>query len=274
MTSLIRFRSMLVAASLLAASAACTQKSETRKEADRAAEEVRDRTDDLKEESRELADTAKDRSDDINAIDEVRRSPRVADQGTGDMVDREVVGDRELPGNSAPATGQPMDRGANERYESVGEVSRDVARKSGDPQDRIADGLDDISDDAKDVGKQAGALADASNEFKYRKMVRIQTLRAVHAVEASQPMLINAFAQSFPLVEKDRAEVNEKLVIFQMRLDEAGNAIQSLDLVEAKDWEARNDAASKALDRVEDAREEVWESLREADQIGDRTSMR
>ena len=40
-------------------------------------------------------------------------------------------------------------------------------------------------------------------------------------------------------------------MIFQMRLDEAGNAIQSLELVEANDWETRNDAASKALERVE-----------------------
>jgi len=196
MTNLIRFRSVLVAASLLAGSAACTQKSETRREADRAAEAVEDQIEDLKEESRDLAKTAKD------------------------------------------------------------------------------DDVEEIADDAKDVGEHARELANASNEFRYRKMVRIQTLRAVHAVEASQPMLINAFAQALPLVEKDRGEVNERLVIFQMRLDEAGNAIQSLELVDAKDWEARDDAVSKALERVEAAREDVWESLREAERTGDRTSMR
>ncbi|MBA3454843.1 MAG: hypothetical protein H0T42_17275 [Deltaproteobacteria bacterium] len=244
MTSLTRFRSMLVAASLFAASAACTQKSETRREADRAAEAVKDQVEDLQEESRDLADTAKDKAE-------------IADNGTADMVDRDVIGDRD-----------------DTRYDSVDDVSRDVARNTQSRQDQIADDVDDVADDAKEVGKNARELADASSEFRYRKMVRIQTLRAVHAVEASQPMLINAFAQSFPLVEKDRGEVNEKLVIFQMRLDEAGNAIQSLELVEAKDWEVRNDAASKALDRAEDAREEVWESLRDADQIGDRTSMR
>lgn len=241
MTNLVCFRSMLVAASLFAASAACTQKSETRREADRAAEEVKDQVEDLKDESRDLAETARDKTDDITAIDEVH---------------------------------QPMDRADDIRYDSVDDVSRDVARTARNRQDQIAEGVEDLADDAKKVGENARELADASNEFRYRKMVRIQTLRAVHAVEASQPMLINAFAQSFPLVQKDRGEVNEKLVIFQMRLDEAGNAIQSLELVEAKDWEVRNDAASKALERVEDAREEVWESLREADRIGDRTSMR
>lgn len=222
MTNLIRFRSMLVAASLLAGSAACTQKSETRQQADRAAESVKDQVEELKEESRDLAETAKDKTDD-----------RVG----------------------------------------VGEVSAYVGENAGVAKERLA-GADEVADDAKDVGKDARELADASNEFKYRKMVRIQTLRAVHAVEASQPMLINAFAQGFPLVEKDRGEVNEKLLNFQMRLDEAGNAIQSLELVEAKDWEARNDAVSKALERVEDAREDVWESLRDADRTRDRTSMR
>jgi hypothetical protein len=247
MTNFIRFRSMLVAASLLAGAAACDQKSETRREADRAAEAVKDQVEDLKGESRDLAETAKDKADrDVNAVDEVVR-------GTDEKI---------------------MERTANDGRDSVGEVSAYVGEKAGVAREQVAEDTDDIADEAKDVGKNARQLADASNEFKYRKMVRIQTLRAVHAVEASQPMLINAFAQGFPLVEKDRGEVNEKLVIFQMRLDEAGNAIQSLELVEAKDWEDRNDAVSKALERVEDAREDVWEELKDADRVGDRTSMR
>ncbi len=246
MSSLLRFRSMLVAASLLAGSAACTQKSETRQEADRAAENVKDQTEDLKDESRDLAETAKDKSDDINAIDDVIR-----------------------PTTEPSIKGTPRDR-----VDSVDDVSAYVGDNPQPTKERLMDDVDDIADDAKDVGENARELADASNEFKYRKMVRINTLRAVHAVQASQPNLINSMAQAFPLVEKDRGEVNEKLVIFQMRLDEAGNAIQSLELVEAKDWETRNDAASKALERVEDAGEEVWESLKDADRTGDRTSMR
>ncbi len=231
MSNLIRFRSILVAASLLASSAACTQKSETRREADRAAENVKDQVEDLKNESRDLAESAKE-------------------SGNAEMVDRDLVDDdRRLPDTTASRTDTVVGRAADK-------------------------GMNEVADDAKDVGKNARELADASNEFKYRKMVRIQTMRAVHAVHASQPNLINAMAQSFPLVEKDRGEVNEKLVIFQMRLDEAGNAIQSLELVEAKDWEVRNDAASKALDRVEDAGDEVWESLKDAERTDGRTSMR
>src|SRR5689334_6944294 len=121
MTNLIRFRSLLVAATLVAGGAACTQKSETRQEADRAAEAVKHQTEDLKDDSRDLA----------------------------------------------------IHPGPDNRYDSVGDVSRDVARTTARRDDRIADDVDDIADDAKDVGKSARELADASNEFKYRKMVRI-----------------------------------------------------------------------------------------------------
>jgi uncharacterized protein YoxC len=236
MTDLVCFRSLVAAAVLIAASAACTKKSETRQEADRAAENVTERVEDLKEESRELAETAKERADDINAIDEVRRPAPVA------------------PGRV--------------------DVPELITRQGDDDEERNADVVEDISDEAKDVGESARELEEATSEFRHRRMVRVGTLRAVHSVAASQPMLINAISQSFSLAPNDRAEVQEKLTIFQMRLDEAGNAIQSLELVEARDWESRNDAASKAIERVEDARDQVWEALEEADRIDDRTSMR
>lgn len=251
MTNLIRFRSMLVAASLFVGGAACDQKSQTRQEADRAAEAVKNQTEDLKDESRDLAKTAKETADHApNAVDEVHRP------------DGTVVKDK------------IMERTPYDGRDSVGEVSAYVGEKANAAKERVKDDVGNVAADAKDVGTNARELADASDEFKYRKMVRINTLRAVHAVHASQPNVINAMAQSFPLVEKDRGEVNEKLVIFQMRLDEAGNAIQSLELVEAKDWKTRNDAASKALERVENAGDEVWESLRDADRVGGQTSMR
>jgi hypothetical protein len=273
MSHLIRFRSLFAAASLLTASAACNKESETRKSSDHAAEVVNDKVEDLKDESRDLAKTAKDNSDNINAIDEVRTPGRIADNGTADIVDRSAVGDRDLPGNSAPTSGQVMDRRVD-RKDSVADVSKYVHDKADVEGKKLADGVQDIAGDAKDVGTKAHELENANNEFKYRRTVRVGTLRAVHSVAASQPGIINAFTQSYPLVEKDRGEVNEKLQIFQMRLDEAGNAIQSLELVEANDWEARNDAASKALERVEDSRDDAWEALRGADLTGDKTSMR
>ena len=78
------------------------------------------------------------------------------------------------------------DAGYDTRRDTISEKARDNAG--------------DIADEAKDVGKGARKLADAEHDFKYAKMVRVQTLRAVHAVVASQPMLINAFSSSLPIV--------------------------------------------------------------------------
>lgn len=251
MTRLFTFRSLLIAAGLFTASA-CS-KSETRGAADRAAENVNNQVEDLQEQSRDLAEMAKDKADDPrpNAVDE---SIKQNADGTVETT---------IP-----------QRTAHDGRDSIGEVSAYVGEKANVAREQVADDLEDIAEEAKDVGKNARQLDDAQNEFKYRRMVRIGTLRAVHAVSASQPILINAIATSFPFVDKDRAEVSEKLAIFQMRLDEAGNAIQSLELVEANDWETRNTAATKALDRVEDASDDVWDAIDDADRIGDKTSMR
>jgi len=253
MTRLFTFRSLLIAAGLFTASAC--DKSETRGAADRAAENVNDQVEDLKEQSRDLAEVAEDKTDDIelrpNAVDEAVKT-------------------------NADGTVEPTipQRTAHDGRDSVGEVSAYVGEKANVARDNVKDDVEDIADEAEDVGENARELDDANNEFKYRRMVRVGTLRAVHAVAASQPMMVNAISTSYPFVERDRAEITEKLAIFQMRLDEAGNAIQSLELVEANDWETRNDAASKALERVEDARDDVWEAVDDADLIGDRTSMR
>jgi conjugal transfer/entry exclusion protein len=104
-------------------------------------------------------------------------------------------------------------------------------------------------------------------------MVRVQTLRAVHGVAASQPVLINAFASSLPIVEADKAMINEKLQILQTRLDEAANQIQTLKSVDATTWDQRHDDVNKAMDRVEDARKDAWQALKDAKR-NDQTSMR
>ncbi len=249
MTRLLTFRSLLIAAGLFTVTA-CDTKSETRKAADRAAETVNHQVEDLERESRDLAEVAKDRTDDINAIDGTRK--------------------QKADGTLEPTLPQ---RTTHDGPDSVAEVSEYVGKKAG-VDERVADGLKDIAAEARDVGKNARELDNANNEFKYQRMVRVGTLRSVHAVAASQPMLIHAIATSYPFIDKDRAEVSERLVIFQMRLDEAGNAIQSLELVEASDWETRNDAATHALERVEDARDEVWKAVDDADLISDKTSMR
>jgi conjugal transfer/entry exclusion protein len=204
MTNLLRLRAVIVAAALLAGSAACN-KDKTGKESDHQADRVNENAKDLRDESRDVVETSADRRD------------------------------------------------------ALADKARSAAR--------------DVADEAKDVGEQAHDLKYAQDDFEYARMVRIATLRGVQSVAASQPALINAFVTTEPLEDGARAQVLEKLQIFQMRLDEAGNQIQALQGVPASTWEQRHDDVKKAMNRLDDAREDAWKALDDADRL-DRTSMR
>lgn len=204
MTTLIRFRTLFVAAAILIAPAACNE-DKTIKGSDEAAAAVKKSADRLREEAREVSEVSADRRQDLS--------------------------------------------------------------------DKAGDNARDVADEAKDVGKGARKLANDEHDFQYAKMVRVQTLRSVHAVIASQPMVMSSFAASLPIVESDRAMINEKMQILQMRLDEAGNQIETLNSISAESWEQRHDDVNKAMERLDDAREDAWKALDEAKRL-DRTSMR
>jgi gas vesicle protein len=255
MTSLIRFRTLFVAAAMLIAPAACN-KDKTGKDSDKAAEAVKSSADKLRDEARDVRETAADRREDL--------TDKAADKAEDTAKDM-----KDLAQDSSERTNKAIDR--NEKQAS--DVKSDIADRRDDISEKARDNARDVADEAKDVGKGARKLADAEHDFKYAKMVRVQTLRSIHAVIASQPMVINSFASSLPFVESDRALINEKLQILQMRLDEAGNQIETLNGVSADSWEQRHDDVNKAMDRLEDARKDAWKALDNAKRL-DRTSMR
>ncbi len=250
MRNLVRLRNVLIAAGLLASAAACRKDSDTADRSDYAAEQVKENVEDVKEESRDLGDDRGSREASNDAID----------NGTADRVDRDVVGDRAGAGHSDSVTGNMMDSDVNDGIASGVDLDKIKA-------------ADDLADEQRDVGKNAAELRDANASFEQEKRARIATRRAVHGVAASQPMLINALVGAFSLEQDDRGEVNEKLQIFQTRIDEAANTIAALDGTGAEQWEDRNESATKAVEAVEDAREDAWEALDDADHLDDRTSM-
>jgi hypothetical protein len=164
-----------------------------------------------------------------------------------------------------------------EKTTDLQDNSKDLAEtakdKAEDLRDESKDTAEDINDEAKDVMKSGIAARDAQKEFEYQRMVRVQTLRGVHGIIASQPLLINAVASARALVDADRSKIAEKVQLVQMRLDEAANLIQSLEGVDANHWEGRERETADAMNRLEDAREDAWEALDDAKTI-DRTSMR
>ncbi len=151
---------------------------------------------------------------------------------------------------------------ANDR---VGELREEVADKTEDIREEARANARAIGEEAKDVGEEAHELSSAQQDFEHARTIRIATLRGVQSVFASQTMLLNSFATT--------PQAREKLQIFQMRLDEAGNQIQALQSVPATTWEQRHDDVNMAMSRLEDSREDAWESVHDADGL-DRTSMR
>jgi hypothetical protein len=255
MNNLIRFRTLFVAAAMLIAPAACN-KDKTEKGSDKAAEAVKSSADKLREEARDVRETSADRQQDL--------TDKAADKAEDTAKDM-----KELAQDTADRANKAIDK----TDDQASEVKEDISDRRDTIAEKARDNAGDIADEAKDVGKGARKLADAEHDFKYAKMIRVQTLRGVHAVIASQPMLINAFSSSLPIVESDRAMINEKMQILQMRLDEAGNQIETLNGIEASSWEQRHDDVNKAMDRLNEAREDAWKALDNAKRL-DRTSMR
>ena len=255
MTSFKTFRSVFVAAAMLIAPAACNQ-DKTGKTADKTAEAVKDKTEGLRDEVRGVSETAADRRQAL--------TDKAGEQAVDTAKDM-----KDLAQDSAERSAKATDRSVDQ----AAEVRTDIDDRRNTVAKEARDNARDIADEAKDVGQGARGLADAQHDFAYAKMVRVQTLRAVHAVEASQPMLISSFASLVPIVMSDRAHVNEKMQIFQMRLDEAGNQIETLSGVDSGNWEKRHEDANKAMYRLDEARKDAWKALDDAKRL-DRTSMR
>jgi hypothetical protein len=207
-----RLGKLFVAAAIAVVPVAC--KNETRKEADKAADNVKEQRDDLREESKELKEAIKDR---------------------------------------------------RENAKDYAKSDTDLSRKYNEEQ--LEHNANEIKDESRDVAKQVRDLKTAEADFAVRRGNRAAQLRVVHGIVASQPMLINTLSGVTALTDKARADLSEKMQVFQMRIDEAGNAIEALQSADANGFETRNDAAAKAMDRLEDARDDAWDALNDGDRI-------
>lgn len=207
-----RLGKLFIAASLAVLPMAC--KDDTRKDADRAAENVKDQKEDLREETGELKEAIQDQKENLS-----------------------------------------------DRAKADTELARDINNKL------IEHNAKEIAEQSKEVAGAAQDVATAEGDFDIRRHYRVSQLRLVHNVVATQPMLINALTTATPLTDKARSRLAEKMQVFQMRIDEAGNAVESLQATDEKSFEDRNDAAAKAMDRLEDAREDAWEALNDGDRI-------
>lgn len=153
----------------------------------------------------------------------------------------------------------------------LGGCKPDTARKA----DRAAETLLEQRDDLKEAMKAQPArvatetkeLSDAVKRFAEKKRIRIAALRGEHSVIATQLRLISTLTEYSQLTDAGRADINNKLSAFQMRLDEASNHIEGLSGAGAEVWQQRDDAVREVMSVLESARRAAWKALDDAPRI-------
>ncbi|MBA3502508.1 MAG: hypothetical protein M4D80_20680 [Myxococcota bacterium] len=119
----------------------------------------------------------------------------------------------------------------------------------------------EIAAQVKDVSREAGALAEAEQDFEHLRALRIVSLRAERSVAASQPLLIESIANEKRLSPQRRVRLDENLVIFRHRLAHTQQAIEALQYVKAAEWEDRDDEVGRAMAGMFIARDASWSSI-------------
>jgi hypothetical protein len=154
----------------------------------------------------------------------------------------------------------------------IGLVAAPAACKS-DSRSKADKSADRVSDQNKrDMDKmsspdyQPNVAKEQANdaEFTVRRDMRMQILKIEHDIVQTQPQVISTLASSLALTDAGSADVNDKVRVLEMRLDDASNAIQRLGSASAEDFKKVDDDATKAMDRLEDARKDAWKALKDA----------
>jgi archaellum component FlaC len=224
----------MVLATALCAFAACN-KDKTQDNAQRAAEAVNDKAKDLRDEAKDVRETA---TDDRN-----------------DLADK-IQDNRE------------------DLKKDLTKVADNAADRADKTADKAKDNVEDVTKEMKDVSKEVASLDEAQNEFVFQRNIRIATLRATHGLDASQAAFIGVLSANGGYETASQSVINEKLGVFNQRLDESATLIQSLEGVDANAWIERDKAAVSSMNRMEDARVDAWDAVQDAKRIDGRTSMR
>ena len=167
------------------------------------------------------------------------------------------------------------EQGEDQRELLESQVDRSSDRVAGLPgrstgrlnEEEIEHNANEIADESEDIADQAKDVKSAALEFQQQRAERTAALRSLHQVIGAQPNMIQTFAGMMPFTDRAQAELNDRMQTFQMRLDEAGNAIEALDGAEAASFDERDAAARDAIDQLEEARDAAWEALNDGDRI-------
>lgn len=147
------------------------------------------------------------------------------------------------------------------------ETARKADRAAKDVLHQRADLEKAVEQQPERAGAESQELSAAAKQFIERRRIRIAALRGQHSVIATQLQLISTFAEAARITDAGRADINNKLSAFRMRLDEAANHIEGLRDTGADSWQQRHDAVQDAMDVLESARKAAWRALDDAPRI-------
>jgi hypothetical protein len=147
------------------------------------------------------------------------------------------------------------------------ETARKADRAAKDVLEQRADLKEAATQDPARAVAESKELSAAARLFIERRRVRVAALRGEHSVIASQLRLISTFAEHAKITDAGRADINNKLSAFRMRLDEAANHIEGLRNAGADIWQQRDDAVQDAMDSLDNARRAAWRALDDAPRI-------
>jgi len=121
-----------------------------------------------------------------------------------------------------------------------------------------------IQEQTTETVKKTAETAAASATFEARRGERVRELRVVRDVIGSQPTLMTQLASHLPLTDTGRADVDDKIRVLQMRMDEAGNVLAELATISVDGFKSKDDQAADVMKRLDDARDDAWTALDKA----------
>lgn len=136
--------------------------------------------------------------------------------------------------------------------------------KSDKLENRVQDQTEAIQEQTSETLKKTAETAEASATFEARRRERVRELRVVRDVIGSQPTVMTQIASHLPLTETGRADVDDKIRVLQMRMDEAGNVLTELATISVDGFKSKDDQAADVMKRLDDAREDAWNALDKA----------
>ena len=154
--------------------------------------------------------------------------------------------------SSKDSTGKAADRVDKEQTA----LTKDVDKKV----DKAIEGVGDLA-------KKVGDVNLAQDDFATKRDARVATLRAFHAIDATNLIEIKLLAGTVNLTEPGRIQLAEKLALAELRIDEAGKMIEQMPTATAATWNGREREMSATMVRLRDAIDAGFASLRDAPRL-------